>query len=346
MARQVSLTSLHITNTQGLPSPETLIAVLRATLALETLELTGRSCEDTGSEQNIDELREDNSLPIELPNLRRMLVRSDPLFSFELFSVIAIPCRTNLQLYVEIQFSTDRRAWAPNDLSDALPAHDDLVHIGCIEWLDCVRLDVHGDTPGLTCSSRGSNADSLSMFIVPLGRPSYAGEEYWSNINRNIARALRRLRISECITYATMGCDVEAGTRLFDVFDALPKLRKLVVETPEGAFNVLDALKFDGGDPLCPDLEELQFHGLAVDGFLVVDIINCLRKRKSMGVSALQTLKLVDCKWIEEWHVKMLQEVRLAEVFCCSTERPAGVKNGEEGSALQGAKGQVSYLVY
>lgn len=158
-----SLTSLNVQRSYGLPTLETLAAVLKAAPSLEVLGLGRRQGNGDYRHKTAAELlASDKSLPVRLPpQLKSVeLITSDPTFSSEILSLLSFPPTAQISLCVPVRFHWD----IPMDFfSNALPSQNHLRNIGSLSQIDSLGVHVFRENIQVSMAEHGNVLLSIDL---------------------------------------------------------------------------------------------------------------------------------------------------------------------------------------
>ncbi|THH31915.1 hypothetical protein EUX98_g2271 [Antrodiella citrinella] len=301
-----ALTRLAVENVLGLPDLSTLVAILQAAPALESLDLGGPCKNVRESIAHLEAM--DTDLPVRLPGMKRMVLRSDPEFTKDFFSIVSTPPSTDVVICLPV---ISLRGIQPAFICDALPDADRLSNLEGLGDINGLCLRFHGKVPSIMGFRTGVGCRPLlSLMIVDTTYPP--GRTPHPNVVSAIVRAIHFLGISGRITSVELMSDEEENGEehkldLSAVFRALPNLHALSLSMPSLG-SVLAALTCtDAGDEVvCAKLKEMQLLDVWFDDGLVIDLMDCLERRQEMDAGPLRSLELCASKGLSVDHEGML----------------------------------------
>lgn len=299
-----SLTKLGLETVKSLPSLTTLLAILQAAPELHDLELSG-PCRDA----HLDTVAA-SALPIQLPHLKRMVLRSDPEFPRELLSVICTPTFAEVIICLPV---ITLRGVTPLFLCNALPDQQNLSNIGGIDHINGLTLQFHGAAPSIMGFRVGDDCKRLfSIMLMDTTFPH--GKTPNQSVVESIAQAIHFLGIGDRIMSVEITGDDKEEHRLdlLNVFRALPNLKALSIRTP-CMTSVLSALTSPQHPTqpvcVCPGLTDIQLQDIEFDDGLVVNMLDCFERRGEMGAAGLRYLALCRSRGLDGDQVVMLEGI-------------------------------------
>ncbi|TCD61960.1 hypothetical protein EIP91_007670 [Steccherinum ochraceum] len=307
------LTKLTLENVKGLPSLATLVEILRAAPGLENLELSG-GCP-------IELLFEDATpvtyLPVHLPKLKRMRLRSEPELPRALFTILSTPPDADIMIYLPV---VSLHGVSRTLFLEALPPIESLSNIGGLARINSLSLRFHGPTPSLMgfCIDSAGCQPLFALMVVETAYPPTKTPT--QEIVHGITSAIEILGLDErVVSLDILGPEEDPSAEKFDVsclIFALPKLTGLWLRQsglPSVLSALLDEWMDDDGDcgVVCPDLKEMQWQDMRFDDELVVNVMDCLERRREMGVTLLERLSIVGSRnrGLRDEYVNMLERV-------------------------------------
>lgn len=319
------LTKLTLENITGLPSLTTLVDVLRAAPALESVELSG-GCPLNLLQGDLDIQTSADNLPIHLPNLKRMILRTEPEFPNVLLSMVATPPTADIMICLPV---ISLRCVPSSFLCEALPLPDRLANIGSLSRVNGLSIRFHGPAPSLIGFhiDKESCKPLFSLMVIETTYPP--GKTPFQHIVDSIAGAIEVLGFGDHVTSVeVMGHKPEEGFSeaqldLSNMLYALPKLTGLSLRV-SGLPNVLAALASERSDEngrhgiVCPNLGEMQWQDIQIDDDVVVNIMDCFERRKELGATLMKYLRIFGSlgRGLRVEHVNMLEGV-VKRLKCC-----------------------------
>ncbi|KAH8096627.1 hypothetical protein BXZ70DRAFT_945429 [Cristinia sonorae] len=311
------LTQLELESGQGLPPLSQLLAILRAAPTLKVLEISG-PCHDLFVDMAA------NVFPIHLSHLARLVIRSDPEFPREFFSLVSTPPSADVTICLPV---ITLRGVPPRFLCDSLPARGKLPHIGGIKDINGLSLRFHGIAPSLMGFRVGEGCKPLFSIIIvdttyPPSKTPYQG------VVDGVTQAIHFLDVGQRVVSAELtGTEdgEEDHTRLdiTDIFRTLPNLQALSIRK-SGMADVLSALSSltvsgSGGVAqavVCPHLTDVQLQDIEFNDDLIVNMLDCFERRRELGAIGLKYLLLSGTKGLEAGDVVMLEGMAERVKFC------------------------------